>query len=173
MQEIQRAFQLISVLTQYPDIDWLLVEELRDELRNLQDEEVSARLARFLDYLETMTLDDLAENYVRTFDFNAKTALYLSYSDMGEERERGQTLVELKKLYFESGYLLNSDELPDYLPLFLEFVSVAPQDVSVQLIEKYRHSLQRMKQELENVNSPYADVLEACLIAADHLSIAH
>ncbi len=167
MDDNRRAFHLMSSLLQYPEQDWPGVDEFRAGLAELSDPAIVERLSRFLDYVAATDREALAEAYVNTFDFSDKTALYLTYSQLGEERERGQVLVELKELYAAVGLELTSEELPDYLPLFLEFLALAPTEVGRLELSKYTSVMEKIRTELDKMGSPYAQVLEACLIAAD------
>ncbi len=158
----QRVFQLLSMLLQYPeDLD---LNGLREEVSGIFDPQVKQLVSQFVHYLESSNPDDLTVTYVNTFDFNSATTLYLTYSNMGEERERGQVLVQLKELYDAVGFTLVTDELPDYLPLVLEFYSVAPLEVSKQLIEDFRPVMENLRAELAKAESPYAWLVEACQI---------
>lgn len=166
MLNAQKAFQIASILLQYPEPEWTLLDELREEVEHLEMPEVAVHLQAFLDFLEATDLVQLAEQYVRTFDFNSKTNLYLTYGQLGEERERGQTLVELKRLYNEAGFVIYNEELPDYVPLYLEFLSIANEHDAKQLIARFTPALEHLHSELAEMKSPYAHVLQACLLAS-------
>lgn len=160
------AFQLLSILLQYPE--GLELEEIREAADKLATPEVKQLVNQFVDYLTASSEEDLTTYYVNTFDFNSTTALYLTYSNLGEERERGQVLVQLKELYDAVGLHLVSDELPDYLPLVLEFYAVAPKEVSQRLIEDFRPVMEKLREELTKIESPYAWLLEATQIQIEH-----
>ncbi|MGD8190987.1 nitrate reductase molybdenum cofactor assembly chaperone [Brevibacillus ginsengisoli] len=156
------AFQLLSLLLQYPE--GLELDEIREVTNQLANVQVKQLVNQFVDYLTSNSEDNLTSYYVNTFDFNSTTALYLTYSNLGEERERGQILVQLKELYDAVGLQLVSDELPDYLPLVLEFYAVAPREVSRQLIEDFRLVMEKLREELSKIDSPYAWLVEAAQI---------
>lgn len=164
--ENREIFQFYSLLLQYPDQEWL-DPLLSEEVREMVDEEIDQKINPFIQYLKQHTLDEIQENYVNTFDFNEKTNLYLSYAKLKDERERGQILVELKQLYQDEGLNLSSDELPDYLPLFLEFTAFAEEETAKKLLVQYLPAMEYLKKELVEINSLYAFVLEALLLTID------
>ncbi len=168
--ETQNLLKLISLLLQYPD------EEIHSLHRELDIEtneapQLAKDLKIFADYFHCNTLDVLQENYVQTFDFNDKANLYLTYSKSGEEKERGKVLAELKEIYSFAGFELESTELPDYLPLILEFVSFADEKISIDLLTRFRQPIAKIQQSLSEQNSPYATLLETLLIIIDQLTL--
>ncbi|XJZ28240.1 nitrate reductase molybdenum cofactor assembly chaperone [Bacillota bacterium Lsc_1132] len=164
--DVRNTFRMISYLLQYPEKRWLKWKELVDGIKQFEDSPLTEYLLSFLNEIGEISLDDLSEQYVQLFDFNPKCSLNLTYLKAGEQRKRGQILVELKELYKENGFLMTDEELPDYLPLVLEFVSVAPLDISVNLLGSLRESIEKLKAELAHLNSPYRHLAEACLAGA-------
>ncbi|MFX8840915.1 nitrate reductase molybdenum cofactor assembly chaperone, partial [Acinetobacter baumannii] len=71
-------------------------------------------------------LYDLQEDYGLLFDRTRTLALHLFEHVHGESRDRGQAMVDLKKLYEDGGFSITANELPDFVPLFLEFLSTQP-----------------------------------------------
>ncbi|MGC5324152.1 nitrate reductase molybdenum cofactor assembly chaperone [Brevibacillus sp. SYSU BS000544] len=158
----QRMFQFLSVLLQYPE--GLEIAELREEANTIADTQIKQLVTQFIDYLASTNEEALTETYVNTFDFNSASTLYLTYSNLGEERERGQVLVQLKELYDAIGFELVTEELPDYFPLVLEIFSVAPKEVVQTLTEDFRPGIEKLHAELVKAESPYASLIEACQI---------
>ncbi len=164
--EIQEFLKFISLLLQYP------TEEIQSiaretEIVAYEDDELSGLLKMFTDYLQNNPLIQLQENYVHTFDFNEKTSLYLTYSKMGDEKERGQILAELKQIYAFAGFELNTTELPDYLPLLLEFAAHTHQKTREDLLQRFREAIAHSQQMLAKNKSPYANLLKGLLIIID------
>ncbi len=60
-----------------------------------------------------------------TFDLHKRTGLYVTFYSLGDRRERGLALLRMKKLYRAAGFEIEGHELPDYLPLMLEFAAAA------------------------------------------------
>ncbi len=165
--ETQDLLKLISLLLQYPDeeihsLDW------QSDIANIGEAKLFESLNTFGKYFHQTPLVLLQENYVNTFDFNDKTNLYLTYSKLGDEKERGQALAELKEIYAYAGFELDSSELPDYLPLLLEFVSHADEKIRTDLMGRFRGSIDHTRQMLAEKESPYADLLKGLLIIIDH-----
>ncbi|WP_239775897.1 nitrate reductase molybdenum cofactor assembly chaperone [Mammaliicoccus sp. K-M42] len=75
--------------------------------------------------MHDISLDDIQEVYTRTFDFEKKTTLYMTYNKLTEQKERGQMLARLKVLYEMFGLEMPKSELSDFLPLMLEFLYAA------------------------------------------------
>jgi nitrate reductase delta subunit len=161
--EVRNSFKLISYLLQYPDKRWLQWRELVEEVEEFESPSLKTPLASFLKAIGDISLDELEQNYVDLFDFNPACSLSLSYLKAGEQRERGQILVELKGLYKDFGYEMTDEELSDYLPVVLEFASVAPLQISANLLGSMREPIEKLKNELEMLNSPYLFLIIACL----------
>jgi nitrate reductase molybdenum cofactor assembly chaperone NarJ/NarW len=155
-------FKLLSVLLRYPDRRLL---EGRGELVVAVDalprSSQRKALERFVAYLAAGTQSDLEQQYVETFDLRRRSSLYLSYYVHGDTRKRGMALLRLKRLYGAAGLELTSGELPDYLPLMLEFAALAPDGAGETLLREYRPSLELLRANLGEAGSPYADLLDA------------
>ncbi len=165
--ETQDLLKLISLLLQYPNeeiqsFDW------RSEFANINEPELFENLNAFGKYFHQTPLVQLQENYVHTFDFNDKTNLYLTYSKLGDEKERGQALAGLKQIYAFAGFELNSTELPDFLPLLLEFVSLSDMKTRTDLLRRFREAIEHTQQMLAEKESPYSNLLKGLLIIIDH-----
>jgi nitrate reductase delta subunit len=148
-------YKLLSVLLRYPD------RRLVDARRELAAAAAgNGPLERFVGYLAASTQSELERRYVETFDLRRRSALYLSYYVHGDTRKRGMALLRLKRLYAAAGLELTSGELPDYLPLMLEFAALAPAGAGETLLREYRPSLELLRASLRDADSPYADVLD-------------
>lgn len=151
--------KLLSVLLRYPDDEVLAArEEIAGEARELEDSPARESMLEFLAYWIEAPPRRLRSEYVETFDFKSRNALYLTYFRYGDQRIRGQALAGIKDLYARAGYELDTTELPDYLPLALEFASEAPEEGLV-LISGYRGGLEVLRKSLSQ--SPYACLIEA------------
>jgi len=119
-------------------------------------------LSGMLDHLATTPLDELQRSYVDVFDLSRKHALYLSYWTDGDTRRRGEVLGRFKAAYRASGFVVDTrGELPDYLPMVLEFAACADSDRGGALLESYRPSLELLRIALQEKESPYAAALVA------------
>jgi len=149
-------FKLLSVLLRYPDRQLL---EAREELAAAAAG--NAPLERFVAYLAASTQGELERTYVETFDLRRRSGLYLSYYVHGDTRKRGMALLRLKRLYAAAGLELTTGELPDHLPLLLEFAALAPAGAGETLLREFRPALELLRASLRDADSPYADVLDA------------
>jgi nitrate reductase delta subunit len=112
--------------------------------------------------LGSQPLADLQHGYVETFDFSSKHALYLSYWSDGDTRRRGEVLARFKSVYRQSGAVIDTHgELPDYLPLVLEFAARADLDAGRALLGDYRLSLDMLAKSLRAKGSPYLSAVAA------------
>ena len=124
---MQNTYKILSLLLDYPNED---VKENLSGLKRVIEEEngldkaQSNLLSQFLDPIQSITLSDWQMLYVQQFDFSSSTNLYLFDHVYGDSRERGQAMVDLTEMYNKAGFMPCSDELPDYLPLFLEYLSL-------------------------------------------------
>jgi nitrate reductase molybdenum cofactor assembly chaperone NarJ/NarW len=118
------------------------------------------RLAGFARWWADTDPRELRERYVADLDLRAGTALYLTHHRFGDRRDRGRALIALKRLYREAGWELDHWELPDYLPIVLEFAAADP-EVGMPLLAEYRTELEAICRSLARAESPWADVLAA------------
>ena len=107
-----------------PEIELVLREE------NLLAEPQLAAVTQFVETQNIASLLTWQENYVALFDRGRSLSLHLFEHIHGESRARGQAMVDLLDMYQTHGFEMNAHELPDYIPLFLEFLSQRPHDRS-------------------------------------------
>jgi nitrate reductase delta subunit len=151
--------QVASWCLSYPDA--ALVERPA-MLRAALAEYGVASFDAFLDHLEQTPLDRLEQEYVDVFDLSRRHALYLSYWTDGDTRRRGEVLAGFKQRYRRSGFLVDTrGELPDYLPLVLEYAAVVDPDDGAELLQEYRPSLELLRLGLAEDGSRYADIVAA------------
>ncbi len=119
---------------------------------------------------------DLQEAYVGTFDRGRATSLLLFEHVHGESRDRGQAMVDLMEQYNANGLEIDARELPDYLPLFLEYLSTRPWDEVKNWLEDIHHILGLLGERLFQRESIYHVVMDALLVlsgrAADRQELA-
>lgn len=154
-------FKLLSILLRYPD-DTILGarEEVSEAVRELPGSPARDAMMDFLAYWESEPPHRLQEKYTAIFDFNRRGCLYLSYYRYGDQRARGQVLADMKAAYDQAGYPLDTTELPDYLPLVLEFTAVAPEE-GLTILASHRGAIEVIRRSLHHDRSPHAHLLEA------------
>lgn len=122
-----------------------------------------AQLAQWCGELASGDLLDLEEAYVELFDRGRATSLLLFEHVHGESRDRGQAMVDLLAEYEAAGFQLDARELPDYLPLFLEYLSTRHHAEIGQWLGDIRHILALLAARLEERDTRYALVPRALL----------
>ncbi|MEU8817069.1 nitrate reductase molybdenum cofactor assembly chaperone [Actinoplanes sp. NPDC048796] len=151
-----RTFQLASLLLTYPDEELLAAApELRAAAAG--NEPITA----FLDWLLGTPLIDCQRHYVQTFDLRRRSGLYLTYYLHGDTRKRGMALLVLKQRYRAHGLTLAGGELPDLLPVVLEFAAVAGPGDGEAPLRQHRQGLELLRSALSESGSPYRELLEA------------
>ena len=150
--------QVASLLLQYPDEDLLaslpLLRTALAEAGALTDgmEELFASFS-------ARPLTEVQSEYVQEFDLSKRHSLHLTYWTDGDTRRRGEALAAFKEVYREHGMLPEGTELPDYLPLVLEFAAkVSPAD-GYELLQRYRPSLELLRLALRDAGLPHTHVL--------------
>jgi len=167
---MRRTLKVLSALLTYPTAE---LQAAVPELRAALDAEGRLprrnrdRLDRLLEEIDTRDLYDLQERYVSLFDRTRSLSLNLFEHVHGESRDRGQAMVDLARLYEDHGLVVGRGELPDHLPLFLEFLSHIPEAEARGLIGETAHILEALRLRLERREAPYAGVLSCVLALAE------
>ncbi|WP_439381092.1 nitrate reductase molybdenum cofactor assembly chaperone [Amycolatopsis lexingtonensis] len=166
-----RLFDLTSLLLTYPDSRLSgAAAELRGAVGEITDAEVRERLTAFLGWFLTTDPIEVEAHYVRTFDLRRRCGLYLTYYLHGDTRKRGIALLTLKQRYRAHGLRLAEGELPDLLPVVLEFAAtVGPGDGEAPL-RQHRQGLELLRVALAEAGSPYHHLLEAVVAALPPLT---
>lgn len=118
-------------------------------------------LLPLIDELTAGDIYELQERYVDLFDKTRRLSLHLFEHVHGESRDRGQAMVDLANLYERGGLMLAASELPDYLPLFLEYLALRPREEAFALAAEIDHILVAIEERLNARGSPYAAVFAA------------
>jgi nitrate reductase molybdenum cofactor assembly chaperone NarJ/NarW len=151
---------LVSRLLAYPDEEGPKSASRIEEAAKRIPGCLRAGLYDFLGYLKKTPLISLQEEYTRTFDLNPSLCLNLTYHLWGDDKKRSSALVDLMKIYRDGGYEILEGELPDFLPMLLEFLSVCPENSCFPLYEKYGDQLALIASRLRDMQSPYARLFE-------------
>ena len=151
-------YRILSALLQYPEP--VLIEHLPElEARLVGQPDMLARLRPLFDYLAQNDLITIQQNYVMTFDRTPSHSLHLFEHIHGESRDRGQAMVDLMEEYKKHGLEMTSSDLPDFVPLFLEFLSQLDDEAeSGRLLGDAVHVLAHIGRKLAANGSPYAGV---------------
>lgn len=160
------TLRVLAHLLRYPDAE--LRAHLPEMQQALADEAAlpAARLAELqvlLQHLGTQSALDVESEYVELFDRGRRTALHLFEHVHGDSRDRGPAMIDLMQTYEKAGLYLDAKELPDYLPVVLEFASSQPPQQAREFLGEIAHIVRVIFSALLKRNSPYASVLAAVL----------
>jgi nitrate reductase delta subunit len=125
-----------------------------------------AELELLIEELAAGDLLDAEARYVALFDRGRATSLHLFEHLHGEGRDRGQAMVDLRRVYESAGYALSSRELPDYLPVVLEYLSCRDLAETRAMLADCAELLKEIGTALVARRSAYASVLQALLAIA-------
>lgn len=161
-----KTLRVLAALLSYPTAELVAAAP---ELRETIDREAlvpgaeRAQLHRLIDDLAGGDLYDLQERYGLLFDRTRSLSLHLFEHVHGESRDRGQAMVDLLKLYEEAGYSPTASELPDFLPLFLEFASTRQPTEAIALVGQPANVIAALRERLAKRQSPYEAAMAALL----------
>jgi nitrate reductase delta subunit len=159
-----KTFKVLSALLSYPTAE---LQQAAGELAAALDADglvtghVRAALQRLIDDIAGGDLYDLQERYTLLFDRTRSLSLHLFEHVHGESRDRGQAMIDLKAMYEQAGLDISASELPDFLPLFLEYLSTLPANDACTTLGQPTHILTALAERLRKRKSPYEAVLRA------------
>ncbi len=151
-------YKLGSLLLQYPTV--ALFEGLAELEKAVESTASGSRepFRRFLSWLVATPPESVAQHYVETFDLRRRCTLYLTYYRYGDTRKRGMSMLAFKAAYRGAGFDPSTDELPDYLPMVLDFAALSPRGES--LLRAHRTDLELVRTALRDAETAYANVLD-------------
>jgi nitrate reductase molybdenum cofactor assembly chaperone NarJ/NarW len=156
------VLQATSLLLQYPDERVLgALPTIRAALADLPGGGPRDRLLELSAYLRSGDPDALEQHYVQVLDRKRRCCLYLTWWTDGETRRRGLSLARIKQVYRANGVELLPGELPDFLPVVLEFAATVDVCLGLGLLQDHRAGLELLRLALAGVGSPYAAAVEA------------
>lgn len=159
-----KTFKILGLLLTYPE--GTIFKAKREILETLQSEALLSKTAlsgieAFFAIQCPKDLLEVQEDYVDTFDRGRAHCLHLFEHIHGESRDRGQAMIDLIETYKVKGLSISSNELPDYLPLFMEYLSRCSFDEAQQLLGEAIDVISFIGEKLKKRTSPYADVFFA------------
>ena len=169
------ALKALGALLTYPQAE--LIEAL-PEIREALDAEKAlsredkVRVAALIEELRAAALLDAQERYVDLFDRGRATSLHLFEHVHGDSRDRGQAMVDLKTMYERAGLRLAANELPDFLPAVLEYLSLRPLSEARDMLGDCAHILRAVGDALARRNCAYIAVFGALLSVAGEEGLA-
>ncbi len=163
------VLRALGALLTYPRPELLAaVPEIGDAVANsgLVDAVRRGHLKQLLAELGSTDPLELEQRYVALFDAGRSTCLWLFEHVHGESRDRGQAMVDLKGVYERAGFQLSANELPDYLPAMLEYLSYRELPEARGMLGDCAHILRKIGARLAAQGSHYAAVFDALLAIA-------
>ena len=166
---MSKTFKALSALLTYPtaelrqaageiseaiDAGQMIPGRIRDQLHTLLTE------------LATGDLYDLQERYVLLFDRTRSLSLHLFEHVHGESRDRGQAMIDLKAQYERANLFMSAAELPDFVPLFLEYLSLLPAQEACETLGQPAHIFAAIAERLRKRKSAYEAVFRALVALA-------
>jgi nitrate reductase molybdenum cofactor assembly chaperone NarJ/NarW len=153
-----KIYKLLSVLMEYPNQELIEhISELQVAMSQVDADTTELEvLQSFINYLQSQTLTELQADYVKTFDMVPEHSLHLTHHLFGDDKNRGPALIDLGELYKDYGVEVVTNELPDYLPLILEFTAYLDDDEATVFLSDAKKVLSVLTENLAKVESPYA-----------------
>ena len=161
-----RSLRVLAHLLAYPEAELLAaMAELKTAITDegLLPTKPLKNLIGFMDELAATPLLAAQEQYVDLFDRGRAHCLHLFEHVHGESRFRGQAMVELAERYAKKGLETGTGELPDYLPLMLEYISISEADEGLALLQQAAPVIAVIGEKLKRNKSGYAHVLAAII----------
>lgn len=159
-----RTLKALSLILCYPSAE---LQEAMPEIAGVfaAETRLTAQARRELrplvEKLAQADLYDLQEGYVALFDRSRTLSLNLFEHLHGESRDRGSAMVDLLEMYRSGGFELSGWELPDHLPLLLEFLATRPDAEARETLGEAAHLIEAIGTRLERRESPYAAAFAA------------
>jgi len=163
------TLKALSALLSYPQEETrAAVLQMRDALdrEQLCVGQTRRALDALLDEFAEGDLYELQERYVELFDRSRSLSLHIFEHVHGESRDRGQAMIDLKALYEKEGMEIAANELPDFLPLFLEYCATRPLASARELLSQPAHVFAALAERLRKRGSPYEAVIRGILAIA-------
>ena len=159
-----KTLKVLSALLCYPQADMQAalgeMAEVLDREKLVPERERRA-LRAFMERLERADLMELQERYVATFDRGRALSLHLFEHVHGQSRDRGQAMVNLLEVYRRHGFELDAHELPDYIPLFLEYLAQRPMGEALDMLADAMHVMALLGARLAERGSDYRAIFDA------------
>jgi len=164
-----KTLKVLSVLLTYPSDELIAATgELATALdrEKLLPPKERAGVQALLDDLAGGDLIEAQERFILLFDRTRSLSLHLFEHVHGESRDRGQAMVDLIRIYEEGGFTPTPRELPDFVPLFLEYAATRAPAEAIELIGQPAHVFAALRERLAKRASPYAAVFAGLLALA-------
>jgi nitrate reductase delta subunit len=160
-QDTKMFFKLLSVLLYYPDEGYFRhINEVESVLADMPPDKFKNSINKFITQIRTQSLIELQETYTAAFDMNPSTTMNLTYHIWGDNEKRAGMLSRIQQVYQDAGHDSITGELPDYLPLMLEFLSLCTAEKNERVIWECLQDFGPYITRLRAVAPLYSDLLQ-------------
>ncbi len=169
------VWRVTALLLDYPTAETAALTDDLAAAAEALPEPIRTQVTDFLRYFCETEPTERACRYVETFDMRRRASLHLTYYAYGDTRKRGMALLRFKHAYRQAdidGGDIGDGELPDYLPLVLEFAATVDQARGERLLAEHVPVLELLRLSLQDSNSPYAVLLAAVLATLPPINTA-
>jgi len=166
---MKRTLRALAALLGYPSAELKAnIGEVRGSIirDGLLSVAAFSRLEPLLRQVEGEELLDLQAAYSELFDRSRSLSLHLFEHVHGDSRERGQAMIDLGQQYVESGFFLEGGELPDFVPVFLEYASCLPPAEAREMLGQPAHVFAALAERLDKREAAYAGIFHALVALA-------
>ena len=166
------VWRIAALLLDYPSAETLTITGQISAAAMELPAVVGGPILVLLDQYRDADPLQLAAQYVETFDMRRRASLHLTYYAYGDTRKRGMALLRFKHAYRQAGTELGDGELPDYLPLVLEFAATIDPKQGQRLLAEHVPVLELLRLSLKDSGSAYAGLLAAVLATLPPINTA-
>ncbi|WP_433732396.1 nitrate reductase molybdenum cofactor assembly chaperone [Nocardia sp. CA-129566] len=171
-RDCRLVWRIAALLLDYPNEQMLATIDQIDDAAMQLPEAVGAHLLEFIHHLRATPPITLAQQYVETFDMRRRSSMHLTFYAYGDTRKRGMALLRFKHAYRHAGVELGDEELPDHLPVLLEFAATVDPIGGERLLGEHVPVIELLRLSLADNGSPYAGVVAAVVATLPPLTTA-
>ena len=165
-----KTLKVLSALLAYPTEDLIKASNMLNDILQSEawvPEKDRDAIKRLTTYIQNSDMLFLQEEYVDLFDRTPSLSLHMFEHIHGDSKDRGQAMVDLAELYKEAELEMQGNETPDYLPMFLEYLSLLPVDEATLCLGEVVNVIAAIESRLEQRKTPYASVFNALVSLAN------
>lgn len=155
------TWQIVGALLRYPDADLVAALPTIRDAATCERIPHAHTVAELVDSWSALPVGELQARYVERFDMHRSCSLDMSWHQFGDRRQRGLVLLNLVQTYQRHGFGPASGDLPDWLPLMLEFAAEAPGTAGRDLLVDWRTAIELVRRELTEMQAPEVVLFDA------------
>jgi len=159
----KRVYYLLSKLLDYPTDMIEIKEDVKELLNILNDDDTNNTeievLEEFLEFVNSSSLEEMEEEYIRAFDILPLIPPYISHHIYGESYKKGEYMVLLKEIYNNFNFKTEKRELPDHISIVMEFLSILDKEDRIGFIDYVIDGLKKMNEVAKRKETPYSALI--------------